>query len=203
MNRAICIVKEKGLWKPAINMCCWAKVFWQWFFFFFFFFYEWEVRRETKSLSEIRLGEAGGGQLAKHGQGPVPFWYKYHCVELFLTRLCLLTPNHCPLSCKSKANCYARTCKRQKFSLDTGSNKVGTWMNWCFEWKEAIIESYKLTICVCISVRDRMFATLMTPCVSRLLNTTFQSDVVSVGKVVASVRACSRLAICGRAKQRT
>ncbi len=28
-----------------------------------------EVGYETKSFSEIKLGEAGGGQLAKHGRG--------------------------------------------------------------------------------------------------------------------------------------
>ena len=68
-------------------------------------------RVKNNSFSEIELGEAGGkvdeaegGQLAKHGRGPVPFRYKYRCVELFPTRLCLLTPNHCPLSCKRKAN---------------------------------------------------------------------------------------------------
>ena len=71
-------------------------------------------RVETNGFGEIGFGEAGGkvdeaggGQLAKHGRGPVPFRYMYRCVELFPTRLYLLTPNHCPLSCKNKAHYYA------------------------------------------------------------------------------------------------
>ncbi len=57
-----------------------------------------EYTRPFNNLTDCEidnnLGEGGGGQLARHGRVPVPFRYKYRCVELFRTRLCLLTPNH-------------------------------------------------------------------------------------------------------------
>ncbi len=75
----------------------------------------------------VVLGEAGGGQQARHGRAPVPFRYKYRCVELFPTRLCLLTTDHCPLSCKTKDNVsmYMRNMMKGKILLASEHSKAG------------------------------------------------------------------------------